>query len=58
MPFEEVWKEATHACVFFIMLGVLRGGRLVLSKLSLIMFPDDTMKDSHVSTRTYFMWLG
>ena len=24
MPFEDVWTEATHACVFVIMLGVLR----------------------------------
>ena len=27
MPFEDVWMEATHACVFFIMLGGMRGSR-------------------------------
>ena len=56
MAFEDVWTEATHACVFVIMLGVLRGGRRVLAKLSLMMLPDDTVKAPHVSTRTEFMW--
>ena len=55
IPFEEVWTEATHACVFGISLGGLRGGRLFLAKLSLMMLPDDTVKASHVSTRTEFM---
>ena len=32
MHFEDVWMEATHACVFVIMLGGLRGGWRVLSK--------------------------
>ena len=27
MNFEDVWTEATHACVFVIMLGGLRGSR-------------------------------
>ena len=52
MPFEEVWAEAAHACVFVIIMGGLRGGRLVLAKLSLMMLPDDNVKVSHVSTRT------
>ena len=56
MTFEDVWMEATHACVFVIMLGGLRGSRRVLAKLYLIMLQDDTMKASHVSTRTDFMW--
>ena len=51
MPFEEVWKEATHVCVFFIMLSGLRGSRRVLEKLYLMMLPDDTVKASRVSTR-------
>ena len=58
MTFEEFWTEATHACIFVIMLGGLRGSRCVLAKLSLMMLPDDTLKASHVSTRTEFMWRG
>ena len=27
MTFEDVWMEATHACVFVIMLDGLRGSR-------------------------------
>ena len=53
--FQDVWTEATHASVFVIMLGVLRGSRQVLAKLSLMMLPDDTVKAPHVSTRTEFM---
>ena len=56
MPFEYVWVEATHACVFVIVLGGIRGARWVLAKLFLMMFPADTVKASHVSTRTEFMW--
>ena len=56
MPFEDVFIEATHACVFFIVLVGLRGSRLVLAKLSLIILSADTMKASHVSTRTEFIW--
>ena len=56
MPFEDVWMEATHACVFFIMLGGLRGSILVLENLYLMMFTADTVKASHVSTMTEFMW--
>ena len=52
MPFEDVSTEATHTCVFIIMLVGLRGSRLVLVKLFLMMLPDDTAKASHVSTRT------
>ena len=48
--------EATHACVFVIMLGGLRGSRSVLAKLSLMMSPYDNVKASHVSARTEFMW--
>ena len=58
MPFEYVWTEATRACVFFIVLDGLRGDRWVLAKLYLMMLPYDTLKASHVSTRTYFMWWG
>ena len=32
MPFEDVWVEATHACVFVFMLGGLSGSRWVLAK--------------------------
>ena len=56
MTFEDYWMEATHACVFVTMLGGMKGSRRVLAKLSLMMFPDDTVKDLHVSTRTEFMW--
>ena len=56
MTFEYFWMEATHSCVFVIMLGGLRGGRVVLEKLSLMMLPVDAVKDSHVSTRIEFMW--
>ena len=56
IPFEDVWIEDTYACVFVIILGGQRGGRRVLEKLSLMMFPADTVNDSHVSNRTEFMW--
>ena len=56
MTFECFWKEDTHACVFVIVLGGLRGSRQVLAKMSLMILPDDTVKAYHVSTRTYFMW--
>ena len=49
MPFEDFWAEATHAYVFFIMLSGMRGGRLVLVKLSLMMFPADTVKASDIN---------
>ena len=49
MYFEDVWMEATHACVFVIMLGGLRWVRLVLAKLSLVVLPADTVNSSHVS---------
>ena len=52
MTFEDVWMENTHACVFVIMLWGLRGSIRVLSNLSLMMFPADTVKAYHVSTRT------
>ena len=55
IPFEEVWTEATYACVFVITLGGIRGGRLVLAKLSLMMLSYDTVKASHVSTSTDFI---
>ena len=45
----------TCLCIF-IMLGWMKGSRLVLSNVSLMMLPADTVKDSHVSTRTEFMW--
>ena len=54
-PSEDVWMEAPHACVFVLVLVGLRGGRRVLSKMSPMMFPADTVKDSHVLTRTEFM---
>ena len=56
VPFEEVWTEATIACVFFIVLGGLRGSRRVLEKLSTMMLPDDTLKAYNASNRTEFMW--
>ena len=48
MPFGDVWTEAKHAYAFVIMLGGPRGSRWVLAKISLVMFPDDTVKYSHV----------
>ena len=50
MPFEDVWIEATYVCVFVFVLGGLRGSRWFLAKLSLMMFPYDTVKAYHVST--------
>ena len=41
MPFEDVYMEATHACVFVIILVGLRGSRRFLAKLYLMIFPDD-----------------
>ena len=58
ITFEDVCMEGTHACVFVIMLGGLRESRRVLAKLSLMIFPADTVKVSHVLTRTEFMWWG
>ena len=51
---DNFWRflEDTHACVFVIFLVWLRDSRLVLEKLSLMMFPDDTLKYYHVSTKT------
>ena len=46
--FEDFWMEATHACVFVILLGGVRGGKWVLEKLYLIIFPADNVKASHV----------
>ena len=46
--------EATHACVFVIMLGGLRESIWVLSNMSLIMLPDYTLKFSRVSTRAEY----
>ena len=56
MPFEDFWTEATHDCVFVIMLGGLMGSRQVLTNMSLMMLPDDTVKDSYFWTRTEFIW--
>ena len=56
MPFDGVWMEATHDCVFATMLGGLRGSIGILEKLYLMMLPVDNVKDSHVSTRIEFMW--
>ena len=58
MPFEEVCMEATHACVFVIVLGGLKGCRWVGAKLSTMMLSDDTLESSHASTRIDFMWWG
>ena len=48
MPFEGFWMKATHACVFVFVLGGMKGGSWVLVKLSLMLFPADTVKASHV----------
>ena len=56
MPFEDVLVEDTHACVYFIMLVGLRGSRRVLANIDMMMLPADTVKASHVLTRTEFMW--
>ena len=55
MNSECVWIEDTHACVFVLILGGLRGGIQVLEKLFSMMFLADTMKASHVSNMTDFM---
>ena len=52
MPFEEVWTKDTHDFVFVIILGGLRGSRLIIAELYLMMLPDNTVKAYHVSTRT------
>ena len=58
MPFEYVWMGDTHACVILFMLGGLRGGRIFLVLLSLMMFPYDTLNYFRVSNRTYFTFWG
>ena len=58
MPFEDVWMEATHTCVFFYVLVGLIGIIWVLEKLSLIFVLDDIVKAYHVSNSTEFMWWG
>ena len=55
IPFEDFCMEATHSCVFVIMLVGLRESRRVLVKLSLMMLLADTVKAYHVSTRTEFI---
>ena len=58
VPFEYFWMEATHDCIFVIMLGGIRGGRWILANLSLMMFLADSVKVYHeVSTSPLFVKL-
>ena len=50
--------EASHALVFVIKLGGLKGGSFVFENMSLIMLLDEILKESHASTKTEFMWRG
>ena len=53
---EDTWTEAAHAWVFVVKSGGLREGRFFLTKLSLTIFPSDTLKAPHASTKMEFMW--
>ena len=53
---EDTWIEAAHAWVFVVKSGELRGISFVFLKLSLMMLLDETLKASHASTKTDFMW--
>ena len=52
---EDTWMEAAHSWVFVVKSGGLKGGSFVLPKLSLMMFPSDTLKASHALTKMKFM---
>ena len=44
---EDTCIEASHAWVFFVELGGLRGDRIFLEKVYLVIFPSDILKSSH-----------
>ena len=48
--------EAAHAWVFVVKFGGLRNNSFVFTNISLMMFPADTSKVSHASTKMEFMW--
>ena len=55
---EETCTEATHDWVLVDNLWGMRGGRFVFTNIPLMLFPDDTLKPYHTSTKIKFMWGG
>ena len=55
---EDTWTEAENAWVFVVNLVGMMGSSFVFTNISLMMFPADTLKMSHDSTKTEFMWQG
>ena len=53
---EDTWLEAAHAWVFCTKSIGLRGCRIVFAKLSLMMFPSETLKVYYASIKMEFMW--
>ena len=47
---EDTWMKASHAWVLVVNSVGMRGGSLILTKLSLMNFLDDTLKVSHAFT--------
>ena len=54
----EIWLPKSQAWWFVPMSGSERGRRCVFLKYLWVIVVDDSLKDSHVSTRTEFMWGG
>ena len=53
---EDKLMEVAHAWEFMVKAGGLRGGSFVFTKLSLMNFTADTLKESHASTNMVFIW--
>ena len=56
LDIEDNWTEAEHAWVLVVKLRGMSGGSLVFTKLYLMTFSADTLKESHTSTNINFMW--
>ena len=48
---EDTWTEAENSWVFVVESGGLRGRSLIFTKVSLMTFPDNTLKASHDSSK-------
>ena len=52
---EGTWTEASHAWVFVVKSGELRGSSLFFNNLPLMIVLDDTLKASHAPTNMDYM---
>ena len=53
---EENWMEESHAWVLLVKLGLLVGGTFSCTRMSLMVFLEETLHASNASTNMYFMW--